>query len=134
VHGDYSPKNVLIHGGRLTLLDHEVIHWGDPAFDVGFSLTHLLSKAHHRPARRRDFADAARTHWAIYHRRVAGEPWADGLESCLSEPARYRRQYRPVTSAPQDSRHILEQPRLPAVRMPFRWRPPPVRQSVGRQP
>src|SRR5262249_30208506 len=49
VHGDYSPKNVLVHAGRLVLLDHEVIHFGDPGFDLGFSLTHLLSKAHHIP-------------------------------------------------------------------------------------
>jgi 5-methylthioribose kinase len=47
VHGDYSPKNVLVRNGRLVLLDHEVIHWGDPAFDVGFALTHLFSKANH---------------------------------------------------------------------------------------
>lgn len=47
VHGDYSPKNILIHEDRFILLDHEVAHFGDPAFDVGFSLTHLLSKAHH---------------------------------------------------------------------------------------
>ncbi len=47
VHGDYSPKNILIHKNRLILLDHEVIHWGDPAFDIGFGLTHLLSKTHH---------------------------------------------------------------------------------------
>jgi 5-methylthioribose kinase len=45
VHGDYSPKNILVHGKRLILLDHEVIHWGDPAFDVGFMFTHLLSKS-----------------------------------------------------------------------------------------
>jgi aminoglycoside phosphotransferase (APT) family kinase protein len=43
VHGDYSPKNVLVREGRLVLLDHEVAHFGDPAFDVGFSTTHLLS-------------------------------------------------------------------------------------------
>ncbi len=47
VHGDYSPKNILIHQNTLVLLDHEVIHFGDPAFDIGFSLTHLLSKAHY---------------------------------------------------------------------------------------
>jgi aminoglycoside phosphotransferase (APT) family kinase protein len=46
VHGDYSPKNVLVHQGRLVLLDFEVMHWGDPAFDVGFALAHFLSKAH----------------------------------------------------------------------------------------
>jgi aminoglycoside phosphotransferase (APT) family kinase protein len=47
VHGDFSPKNILVRDGKLILLDHEVIHWGDPAFDVGFGLTHFLSKAHH---------------------------------------------------------------------------------------
>jgi 5-methylthioribose kinase len=34
VHGDFSPKNILVHQGRLILLDHEVIHWGDPTFDL----------------------------------------------------------------------------------------------------
>lgn len=60
VHGDYSPKNVLVRNGRLVLLDHEVIHWGDPCFDVGFAMTHFLSKAHHLPAHRSPFLDAAR--------------------------------------------------------------------------
>jgi fructosamine-3-kinase len=60
VHGDYSPKNVLVRAdGEIVLLDHEVIHWGDPAFDVGFAMTHFLSKAHHLPAHRRRFAQAA---------------------------------------------------------------------------
>ncbi len=36
VNGDYSPKNILVHGNSLVLLDHEVIHWGDPAFDLVF--------------------------------------------------------------------------------------------------
>ena len=36
VHGDYSPKKILVQGGRLVLLDHEVAHFGDPAFDLGF--------------------------------------------------------------------------------------------------
>jgi len=47
VHGDYSPKNILIKNNKLVLLDHEVMHYGDPAFDVGFALTHFLSKANH---------------------------------------------------------------------------------------
>jgi 5-methylthioribose kinase len=66
VHGDYSPKNILIHEDRLVLLDHEVIHWGDPAFDLGFSLTHLLSKAHHLPDLRAAFAEAAVHYWQVY--------------------------------------------------------------------
>lgn len=66
VHGDYSPKNILIYQDRLILLDHEVIHWGDPAFDLGFSLTHLLSKAHHLPRQRAAFAEAAKQYWQVY--------------------------------------------------------------------
>lgn len=66
VHGDYSPKNVLVRNHKLVLLDHEVIHFGDPSFDLGFALTHLLSKAHHLPRRRDDFADAAIEFWDNY--------------------------------------------------------------------
>ena len=66
VHGDYSPKNILIHDGRLVLLDHEVIHFGDPAFDVGFSISHLLSKAHHLRLARPLLAAAAENYWRIY--------------------------------------------------------------------
>src|SRR3712207_2275674 len=80
VHGDYSPKNVLVREGRLVLLDHEVIHFGDPAFDLGFSLTHFLSKAHHLPGMREDFADAARFYWATYSEVVAELPWAADIE------------------------------------------------------
>lgn len=73
VHGDYSPKNILIHQGKLVLLDHEVVHWGDPAFDVGFALTHLLSKAHHLTHLRNDFASAALLFWSLYHGLIAEE-------------------------------------------------------------
>jgi 5-methylthioribose kinase len=46
VHGDYSPKNLLVTTDeRLLVIDHEVAHWGDPAFDVAFVLTHLCLKA-----------------------------------------------------------------------------------------
>ncbi len=77
VHGDYSPKNILVHDGRLVLVDHEVIHFGDPAFDVGFSLTHLLSKAHHLNGHRSVFADAAMRYWREYCRTL---PWAARIE------------------------------------------------------
>jgi 5-methylthioribose kinase len=66
VHGDYSPKNILIHDGRLVLLDHEVIHFGDPAFDIGFSMAHLLSKAHHLKFARKALAVAAEYYCRVY--------------------------------------------------------------------
>jgi aminoglycoside phosphotransferase (APT) family kinase protein len=72
VHGDYSPKNVLVHQGKLILLDHEVIHFGDGAFDIGFALTHLLSKAHALPAIRQRCKEAAEQFWQTY-REQAGD-------------------------------------------------------------
>ena len=46
VHGDFSPKNLLVTpDSRLLLVDHEVAHWGHPAFDVGFVVSHLCLKA-----------------------------------------------------------------------------------------
>jgi len=66
VHGDFSPKNVLIQGNRMVLLDHEVAHFGDPAFDIGFAMAHFLSKAHHLPAFRPRFVEAALEFWRSY--------------------------------------------------------------------
>lgn len=80
VHGDYSPKNILKYNGKLILLDHEVIHWGDPAFDVGFSMTHLLSKAHHLKEKRNAFAHAAQFYWEHYVAQLGNVEWKEQLE------------------------------------------------------
>lgn len=45
VHGDYSPKNILIGPDRVVILDAEAAWFGDPAFDLAFLLTHLHLKA-----------------------------------------------------------------------------------------
>ena len=44
VHGDVSPKNILIGPHGPMLLDAECAWWGDPAFDIAFCLNHLLLK------------------------------------------------------------------------------------------
>lgn len=80
VHGDYSPKNILVHRDRLILLDHEVIHWGDPSFDCGFFLAHLLSKAHHVSEQRELFLSAANLWLDTYLTQTAQQPWSDELE------------------------------------------------------
>lgn len=80
VHGDFSPKNVLVHSDRLVILDHEVAHFGDPAFDIGFSMTHLLSKAHHVLEHRNRFADAASRYWSVYSAQIGSQSWAVELD------------------------------------------------------
>ena len=65
VLGDFSPKNILVHSGGLILLDFECAHAGDPAFDLGFFLTHLLLKtiravSNDPTARRREYLGLTR--------------------------------------------------------------------------
>ena len=68
VHGDFSPKNILVSGGRVALIDFEVVHFGDPSFDAAFCLSLLLLGWFYQPALReereqvvRAFFDALRT-------------------------------------------------------------------------
>ena len=74
VHGDYSPKNILVRAGGLVLLDYEVAHWGNPSFDLGFALTHYCAKALHLPRHGAAFIDAARRFWGRYQADVTLPP------------------------------------------------------------
>jgi aminoglycoside phosphotransferase (APT) family kinase protein len=49
VHGDVSPKNILVGPNGPVILDAECAWYGDPAFDVAFCLNHLLLKCLPRP-------------------------------------------------------------------------------------
>jgi 5-methylthioribose kinase len=80
VHGDFSPKNTLIYQNKLILLDYEVVHIGDPAFDVGFAMTHFLSKAHHLPCECNRLASAAELFWQVYLEGISQLNWANELE------------------------------------------------------
>jgi aminoglycoside phosphotransferase (APT) family kinase protein len=55
VHGDVSPKNILIGPNGPIFLDAECAWWGDPAFDLAFCLNHLLLKCLWRPEARAPF-------------------------------------------------------------------------------
>jgi 5-methylthioribose kinase len=87
VLGDFSPKNVLIidqsHLGTenrsqmaaeadlgVTLIDFETGHYGDPAFDVGFFLSHLLLKGVRAGSNGGVFIDLAQTFWSNYRSRI----------------------------------------------------------------
>jgi 5-methylthioribose kinase len=76
VHGDYSPKNMLVQNHNIFLIDFEVIHWGDPAFDAGFLLNHLFLKALYQPQYAPRYLTAAREFWRALRDELASEPWS----------------------------------------------------------
>lgn len=80
VLGDYSPKNLIGYPDHVLALDFEVAHWGDPAFDTAFMLTHLVAKAVHRGRDGKAYLDAARDFWQAY-RTAAGELGATEVDT-----------------------------------------------------
>ena len=55
MHGDLSPKNILVGREGPVILDAETACYGDPAFDLAFCLNHLLLKCVWKPAHLRDY-------------------------------------------------------------------------------
>ncbi len=79
IHGDVSPKNILIHISRPpVLLDAECACWADPAFDVAFLATHLLLKAAHVSGFRDWFYETI-NHLLAAYERAAPEPVSERL-------------------------------------------------------
>jgi len=76
VHGDFSPKNILIGPNGPVILDAECAWYGDPAFDLAFVLNHLLLKGVWRPERRSDYVTMFAALASAYRAHVAWEPWS----------------------------------------------------------
>lgn len=74
VHGDVSPKNILVGPNGPVLLDAECAVWGDPAFDLAFCLNHLLLKCLWTPAASAAFLRAFEALATAYLRSVDWEP------------------------------------------------------------
>src|SRR5262249_39448185 len=47
-HGDFTPKNMLLHAGGFMLVDYETATFGEPAFDIVLFLAHLVFKGIYR--------------------------------------------------------------------------------------
>ncbi len=69
-HADFSPKNLLIHDAGITLVDYETGHWGDPAFDLGFFLSHLILKSIKHDSIRDRFFQLTRVFWDSYREQI----------------------------------------------------------------
>ncbi len=83
VHGDYSPKNVLVEnrdGVHVWILNFEVAHRGNPSFDTAFMLTHLYFKSVYNSERAVAYHDAARAFFGAYDEAVSWDIEADTVE------------------------------------------------------
>ncbi len=77
VHADFSPKNLLVHPDGVTLVDHETVHYGDPAFDLGFFFSHLWLKAIALPNVRAEMIAGIFAAWNAYRESMsAGRGWS----------------------------------------------------------
>ncbi len=81
VHGDYSPKNILVNDQSVILLDFEVGHFGDPAFDLGFFLAHLHIKTMIAGEKFDEYARLIDRFWEAYAKVMAGVLQDDELKA-----------------------------------------------------
>jgi aminoglycoside phosphotransferase (APT) family kinase protein len=90
VHGDVSPKNILVGADAPVLLDAECAWFGDPAFDIAFCLNHLLLKSVLMPKRLDELLrafDAMATNYldeVRFEKRAGLEARAAGLLPALA--------------------------------------------------
>ena len=80
VHGDVSPKNMLVGACGPVLLDAECATCGDPAFDLAFCANHLLLKVAWKPVHRAAYLAALDALVAAYLAHVTWEAPA-GVEA-----------------------------------------------------
>lgn len=71
VHADFAPKNLLVSGAAMMLVDFETGHFGDPAFDLGFFLTHLTLKAFHFAPQHEPILQLTEMFWREYEAAVS---------------------------------------------------------------
>ncbi|HEY0457550.1 MAG TPA: aminoglycoside phosphotransferase family protein [Pyrinomonadaceae bacterium] len=73
VHGDVSPKNILMGRENPIFLDAETAWFGDPAFDLAFCLNHFMLKAAYRPAAAQDYKNCFKSFAESYLNQVNWE-------------------------------------------------------------
>jgi aminoglycoside phosphotransferase (APT) family kinase protein len=128
VHGDVSPKNILVAPRGPVFLDAECAWYGDPAFDLAFCLNHLLLKCLWVPASAPGFLacfDALAAAYLGVHRPAGLEARAASLLPGLllarvdgKSPVEYLAEEAQKARVRRAARALLEQPppTLTAVR------------------
>ncbi len=99
VLADFSPKNILLTSDRAVVVDFETGHFGDPGFDLGFFLSHVLLKtvrnrrviepmpegASSGP-RFHDFLNLAQRFWSTYVATLQQAPVPEWAKSSTQTP------------------------------------------------
>ncbi|MDX1968714.1 MAG: aminoglycoside phosphotransferase family protein [Planctomycetaceae bacterium] len=123
VHADFSPKNVLVHVDGVTLVDFETGHYGDPAFDLGFFLSHLLLKSLRSNDQRVDWRRLVTAFWSRYRKIV--DATGQTTVSSTATTARAVRHLAGCLLARIDGKSTVDYLRDP-------WQPVAVRQTTLR--
>lgn len=147
VHGDVSPKNILLGSRGPVFLDAECAWFGDPAFDLAFCLNHLLLKTLWVPSAESDLLAAFDALAQGYLRGVDWEP-AAALEERAAQllpalllaridgksPVEYLTEERAKDTVRQVARPLLKRgpQTLEGVRRAWADRDSSVRQVSGR--
>jgi 5-methylthioribose kinase len=76
VHGDVSPKNILVAPEGPVFLDAECAWYGDPAFDLAFCLNHLVLKSFWVPG-----APFRQCFEALASAYLSGVTWENEIEA-----------------------------------------------------
>ncbi|HEV2516263.1 MAG TPA: phosphotransferase [Devosia sp.] len=124
VHGDVSPKNILISNadGHPVLLDAECAWYGDPAFDAAFCLNHLVLKSIHLPALRAALLDQATSFTATWlaHFPVALRATTDARVAALLPCLMLARVdgKSPVEYLSDANRQVVRDLAIPHIRRP----------------
>ena len=66
IHGDFSPKNMLVYNKTIKYIDAETCNYGDPAFDLVFFANHLLIKSIHMPEKKNHFINSYKIFFDTY--------------------------------------------------------------------
>lgn len=122
IHGDVSPKNILIGPNGPIILDAECATYGDPAFDLAFCLNHLIIKAAHLPAQADMLAESYVALTQAYLSHVNWEP-AASLEArtCALLPALALARVdgkSPVEYLTTAEKNWVRQPARAAIKLP----------------
>ena len=86
VLADFSPKNILLTSNGPVIVDFETGHYGDPGFDIGFFLSHLLLKTVKHHERAAESIAPAKRFWSVYSGELSVTPTPEWLETGRRSP------------------------------------------------